>query len=494
MDWRANRPGAGTSRVWSRVAVARAAAAAALAAALLAGCTSPPVIAPLPTPTPSVNPAGFSAGGEGIGDPYYPKAGNGGYDVTHYDLDVRYEPDTDRLSGTARITATATIGLSRFNLDLTGLTVERVTVNGADARADHDDSELVITPAEPIPAGSEFVVEIVYAGVPETLSDPGLGSSGFMHTDDGAVAIGEPEVASSWFPVNDHPRDKATYTITITAPDDLSAISNGVLRGKSSEGGFTTWEWEMSDPMAPYLATMVVGEYRVHESTHDGLPVFIAVDVDLPTSVDSELSRSGEVVDFLEEYFGPYPFDAIGGIAIDDRRIRFALENQSRPIYGPGFFGGGDASWVVVHELAHQWYGNSVALHEWGDIWLNEGFASYAEWLWAEERGEQTAQQTFDVLYSQAQNSIWSVPPGEPGPADLFSSSVYVRGAMAVHALRVTVGDEDFFAILKAWATEKAHSNGTTEEFIALAERISGEQLDDLFDAWLFQDSRPPRP
>lgn len=494
MGWGANQAGEDTAQGWPRAAIPRAAAAAALAAALLAGCATPPVITPLPTPTTSADPADFAPGAEGIGDPYFPNAGNGGYDVTHYDLDVRYEPDTDRLSGTARITATATTGLSSFNLDLTGLSVERVTVDGTDARVDHDDPELVITPAAPIPAGSEFVLEITYGGVPATLSDPGLGSSGFMHTDDGAVAIGEPEVASSWFPVNDHPRDKATYTITIAAPDDLSAISNGVLRGKTSDGGFTSWEWEMSDPMAPYLATMVVGEYRVHESTHDGLPVIIAVDADLPSSVDSELARSGEVVDFLEGYFGPYPFDAIGGIAIDDRRIRFALENQSRPIYGPGFFGGGDASWVVVHELAHQWYGNSVALHEWGDIWLNEGFASYAEWLWAEDRGEQTAQQAFDAIYAQAQAGIWSVPPGEPGPDDLFSSSVYVRGAMALHALRVTVGDEDFFAMLKAWASEKAHGNGTTEDFIALAERISGEQLDDLFDDWLFQDSRPPRP
>lgn len=464
---------------------------------VLAGCSAPtPIISSLPTPTPTVTPDSTPGpGADGLGDAYYPMSGNGGYDVAHYDLDLRYEPATDRLSGTATITAKATEGLTSFNLDLTGLTVEEVTVDGAPARADRNGSELVITPATPIPAGRDFVVAVRYGGVPAATREEGLGEIGFLHTDNGAIAIGEPHVAASWFPVNDHPRDKATYTIGIAAPENLSALSNGILRGKTTADGFTTWEWDVTKPMAPYLATVVIGDYRVRESSHDGMPVVQAVDTDLPATIDALIARSGEVVDFLEERFGPYPFDALGGIVIDDQRIRFALENQTRPIYGRGFFDAGDdGMWVIVHELAHQWYGDSVSVNEWKEIWLNEGFASYAEWLWSEAEGTQTAQQIFNRFYESRNSELWFIPPGDPGEDDLFSSSVYIRGGMTLHALRVTVGDEDFFNILKAWASEKAHSNATTKEFIALAERISGEQLDDLFDAWLYSKERPSRP
>jgi aminopeptidase N len=247
--------------------------------------------------------------------------------------------------------------------------------------------------------------------------------------------------------------------------------------------------------MAPYLATVVIGDFRVQQSTHDGKQVVTAVASSLPTDVDQQLARTPAVVDFLEQWFGPYPFDAIGGIVIDDDRIRFALENQSRPIYSDAFFAGGqDGVWVIVHELAHQWYGNSVSVHDWREIWLNEGFASYAEWLWFEKRGGRSAQANFERFYGNAGSAIWEVPPGDPGRRDLFHQSVYTRGAMALHALRVTVGDTAFFEILRTWAAEKADKNATTAEFITLAERISRRQLDDLFKDWLYERGRPPRP
>jgi len=464
-----------------------------MAALVLAGCTKP---GPSLRPTATTNPPGvFGPGADGLGDTYYPKAGNGGYDVANYDLDLKYDPPTDTLTGTATITATATADLSRFNLDFTGLKTEKVTVNDVDAAAEQSGAELVVTPATGIATGAQFVVKVTYGGVPKAFDEPGLGEIGFLHTDDGAVAIGEPEVASSWFPVNDHPRDKATYTVKIAAPEGLAALSNGAMKDKRSAGGWTTWTWSETKPMAPYLATVVIGKYRVKESTHDGKPMVIAVDTSLSAQVDAQMAQTPEVIDFLESKFGPYPFDALGGIVIDDRRVRFALENQSRPIYSSAFFEAGeDGTWVIVHELAHQWYGDSVAVNEWKEIWLNEGFASYAEWLWFEDKGEQTAQQTFDNSYAPADAEMWRVPPGDPGKSDLFHESVYTRGAMTLHALRVTVGDDAFFKILKAWAAEKAHSNATTPEFIALAERISGKQLDQLFDDWLYGEKRPPRP
>jgi aminopeptidase N len=473
---------------------------------VLTGCTRAtfsPAAKPTATATatPSAGPGGLAGGAkdgvgsDGIGDPYLPKAGNGGYDVASYALDLRYQPKDDTLTGVATITATATADLTQFNLDFKDLTVESATVDGAPARTRPSDEELVVTPAARITSGARFVVEIRYGGVPKPYQEPPLGEIGFLHTGDGAIAIGEPQVAASWYPVNDHPRDKATYTVTIAAPSDVVALSNGVLKKKTTAGGFTTWSWVESRPMAPYLATIVIGRYRLTQGTHDGKPVVTAVHSSLPTYIDREMRRTAEIVDFLETRFGPYPFDAMGGIVVDDGRIRFALENQSRPIYGQVFFdSGGDATWVIAHELAHQWYGDSVSVENWNEIWLNEGFATYAEWLWDEHRGSRTAQDIFDRLYDAPSNPLWATPPGAPGADRIFSDSVYTRGGMTLHALRMTVGDEAFFRILKAWSAEQAYGNATTAEFIAVAERISGRQLDQLFTDWLYEKKRPPRP
>jgi aminopeptidase N len=462
--------------------------------ALLAGCTGR---APAPArPGATVSGGSFAAGAAGIGDPYFPTSGNGGYDVASYDLALRYDPGPDRLSGRASITASATTDLSRFNLDLSGLGVESVRVNGAVARYTRDGGELVVTAPAGLRRGTQFTVDIGYSGVPKPISGPGLGAEGFLHTADGAVAIGQPEGAASWFPVNDHPLDKATYTIAVTVPAGLTALSNGVPLGSSTVDGWTTWRWAEHAPMASYLATVVIGRYRVSRGSHDGKPVVTAVASSLPVGpADRAMARTTEVADFLATQFGPYPFDAYGGIVHNEPRIRFALENQSRPVYSAAFFGSGaDQTWVVAHELAHQWYGDSVSVRHWEDIWLNEGFATYAEWLWSEYTGSGTAEENFRRTYAAATGEVWRVPPGEPGRDELFSRSVYKRGAMTLHALRLTVGDPAFFRILRSWAAQKRDGNATTEEFIALAERESGRSLRALFDAWLFRTTQPPAP
>ncbi len=473
----------------------RLAALVLVAGLALGGCTTAaapaPTLPPVPTPGPTVT---GGAGTAGLDDQYVPGAGNGGYDVSSYDLNLRYDPTSQRLTGTATITATATAGLTRFDLDLHGLTTSAVTVDAATATTRADGDELVITPKTPLPINHPFVVVISYGGVPR----PYAGANGFLAGPNGAVAIGEPQVAASWFPVNDHPSDKATYRIAIAAPDGLAALSNGVLQSKVSADGYTTWTWAEAAPMAPYLATVVIGRYRVHESTHDGKPVVTAVDPSLPTTVDAYLARTPEVVDYLATKFGPYPFDAMGGIAIADSRIRYALENQTRPIYAASFFTQPDqAIAVIAHELAHQWYGDSVSVQRWQDVWLNEGFATYAEWLWAADHGGPTAQQQFDQDYAQSADIMWRTPPGDPPIDDLFSertgNSVYTRGAMTLHELRLAVGDPAFFQILRTWASQRANSTGTTQQFIDLAEQISGRNLDSLFAAWLDGTSRPPR-
>jgi len=472
------------------------AAAVTATVALLAGCTTPP-----PAPGPATSGPSSSGpastpvrGADGIGDPYFPTDGNGGYDVASYALEITYDPKDKSLTGHAVITAKATESLSRFNLDLHGLTVDKVLVNDAEAKTDRLGDELRITPAAPVTAAASFTTDVTYHGDPKAYVEADVGRVGFLAGDDGALAQGQPHVAASWFPVNDHPRDKATYRIALTVPNGLEAISNGVLEGKQSKCGWTTWNWSVTSPMASYLALAAIGDYRVTQSTHKGTPVVLAVDADLSKSIDKELARTPEVADFLATKFGAYPFDALGGLVHDNALLPFALENQTRPAYAPGFFGGSDASWVIAHELAHQWFGDSVSVTNWSDIWLNEGFATYAEWLWSEHEGQSTVADQFNQAYGSASDSFWRTPPGKPGVAGLFSGAVYQRGGMTLYALRSKVGDKDFNEILKGWATEKKDGNASTEDFIAYAERISGEQLDSLFDAWLFQPKRPAKP
>ncbi|MEH0973062.1 M1 family metallopeptidase [Micromonospora sp. CPCC 205546] len=437
---------------------------------------------------------GFRPGAVDVGDPYVPGAGNGGYDVAGYRLAVRYDPATDRLSGRAALTATATTGLSRFNLDLAGLDVSRVAVDGRPAGSGRDGDELVVTPRDGLSPGARFTVEVDYAGVPAAKADGQLGSGGFLHTADGAIALGQPWSAATWFPVNDHPSDKATYDVEVTVPDGLAALSNGVPGERTSADGWTTWRWAERAPMASYLSTLVIGDYRVHSGTHAGRPMVTAVPASLPATGPeaASLARTGEIADFLASRFGPYPFDSYGGVVVTDARIGYALETQSRPVYGPGFFRGGRPNpGVVAHELAHQWFGNSVALSRWSDIWLNEGFATYAEWLWEEHDGGRTAQRTFELEYAATD---WSRPSVDPGRSRLFGAAVYKRGALAVHALRRTVGDDAFFRILRTWTTERRDGNATTDDLIALAERVAGKPLRPLFDAWLVGGSAPALP
>jgi hypothetical protein len=644
----------------------------------------------------------FRPGAQGLGDPYFPLDGNGGYDVKHYFLDLEYAPRTDVLRGQATIRAQAKQNLSRFNLDFDGLTVDGIKVNGCSASWTRNGGELVVTPCHGLPAGNRFIVVVRYHGVPHPIADE-LGISGFIATNDGAVIAGEPHVAATWFPVNDHPLDKAAYTFRVKVPAGLEVVANGGLRNKWTANGWTTWRWDAGKPMASYLATATMGQFRLksyerggihfwdaidpalftvakprtgeqyaisqkgdpsykrlartiavpaggatlsfwinreteaswdfvfveartvgqndwttlrdlnghtsqdtgfscpfwhelhpflrHYQTDDGydscspegttgqwwaasgssngwerwrvnLSAFagttarvsisyasddfiqlagafvddvvvstgpgttsfeddgntfdgwqvpgapassapnpndwiVGTEADAPPAIGSDIeasfARQGEIINFLSSKFGSYPFETSGGI-VDDVDIGFALENQTRPVYSPIFWtipGQGDI--VVVHELAHQWYGDSLTVAAWRHIWLNEGFATYAEWLWSEREGLGTAQENFEGLYNAIpeDDPFWSVVIGNPTPQFLFDFAVYGRGAMTLQQLRLAVGDADFFEILRRWAQSRAGENVRTRQFIALAERVSGENLDDLFDTWLFTPGKP---
>jgi aminopeptidase N len=439
----------------------------------------------------------FTPGSAGLGDSYFPLFGNGGYDVEHYGLHIRYDPATDGLVGRARIDAVATKDLSRFNLDFIGLRVHSLTVDGERARwARVRGRELVVTPSVEVEEGGDLAVVVRYSGVPKLLGGT-LGQGGVFPTDDGAVIVGQPEVAATWFPVNDHPRDKATYTIRLTVPTGLEAISNGVLTERSRSGGWSTWTWSHGGAMASYLATAAIGEFEIRRRTTSyGLPILDAVDVKVGAAADRALALEEEVVSFLSRRFGPYPFQTVGGI-VEHHDIGFALETQTRPVYDYRIFTLFDRVFqdgFVVHELAHMWYGDEVAVGDWRHIWLNEGPATYAEWMWHGGHGRDKPREFFAKLCATPKgDAFWDVKTGDPGPASLFDfEAVYLRGAMTLEALRRAVGGEAFFDIIRTWASDNADGLGSTREFKELAERVSGRQLDKLFRNWLFRAAKPP--
>ncbi|MGK5631549.1 M1 family metallopeptidase, partial [Streptomyces sp. URMC 123] len=441
--------------------------------------------------------ADFTPGAPGVGDSYYPDFGNGGYDVSHYDLRLKYQPRTDLLEGTATILATTTQNLSRFNLDF-GLAVSEIRVNGKKASFTTSGAhELVVTPAAPLEKNKQISVVVRYSGKPSEVKINGY--TGWHRTPDGGVAAQQPEAAVWWFPSNDHPTDKATYDVSVAVPDGTQAISNGVLLSQTSKAGWTRFNWRSDKPQATYLATLAVGKFDITtDKTADGLPVLNAYSKDLGANAGAaraSVERTAEVAEYLTEVFGPYPFNALGGYVPNVPR-GYALETQTRPFYGKQAFDRGANVSVVVHELAHQWYGDSVSVKDWKDIWVNEGFARYAQWLWSEKEGEGTAQELADHVYGlyPADNEFWQVKPGDPGPDNQFHTAVYDRGALALQALRNEIGDEKFFAILKGWPTAYKYGNAKVGDFVRYAEKVSGKPLADLFETWLYTPGKPSAP
>ncbi|MFG2139177.1 M1 family metallopeptidase [Streptomyces sp. NPDC048650] len=426
-----------------------------------------------------------------VGDPLFPALGNGGYQVTHYGLDLDYDVKRRRLAAKARITAEATKDLRSFRLDLQGLKVSGVRVGDEDAHFSRKGHKLTVTPAAGIRKGTTFRTTVTYGGTPQEFTDPDDSTEGWVKTPDGAFVSGEPEGAMTWFPVNNHPSDKATYDFTITVPRQYTAVANGELRSRKTARGRTTYIWHNGQPMASYLATATIGKFRFTEDrTPDGLPLYEAVDPEEAARSRAALGRLPEIIKWEQGLFGPYPFRSAGAI-VDDTPPRIdwlALESQTKPVYA-----GAPDTVTVVHEMSHQWYGDSVTPKTWQDTWLNEGFATYTEWLWNEREGGPTPQQQFDELYEKGpKDKLWAFPPGRPGKAkNVTGDAVYYRGAMVLQQLRNAVGDKVFFAILKDWPAEHRYGNADSADFIAFCQQRTDKDLTPLFDSWLYGKGKP---
>jgi aminopeptidase N len=432
---------------------------------------------------------GQTPGAAGAGDPVNPLAGNGGYQVEDYAIQMRIKPRAGWVAATVTVTARATQALSRFNLDFRRLRITRLEVDGAEAAFSRRGGELIVTPTAPIADGAGFEVEVAYRGRPRTIRRPHAFAAGWFRSDDGTLVASQPFGSPGWFPCNDTLLDRATYSFRLTVPRRLKAIANGTLERVTRGGGLATFEWRADDPMLTYLATVATGRFRLRRGRPAGIPSLTAVDPREARASRRGLRRTPGILRLFARRFGPYPFGSVGAVVDHIPSLSIALETQTRPVY-PEAPGGV----IIAHELAHQWFGDSVAIRRWGDIWLNEGFATYAEWMWLGSRGGHGPAKQFNAilrLVPRFVTDFWKPPPGRPGRRQLFALSVYVRGAMTLEALRRRVGTATFREILRRWATEHLGGNVTTEEFIALAEQESGRQLDRLFRVWLYKRGKP---
>jgi aminopeptidase N len=493
---------------------------------------APPTPPPSPDPpAPPPPPSNPQPGSQSIGDPYYPQLGNGGYKSQHYTVDIDVDPQSNAVNGSTTLDATATQDLSAFSLDFRGFDVAKVTVNGKDATFSRQDSKLVITPADALHNGDNFSVNVAYSGNPGPVSSEAIPMTVGWKNFGNAISVDcEPDGASAWVPCNDHPRDKATWTFKVSVPDGYLVAANGVAKDPVSADGKTTYQFDMNTPMASYLGTVQIGSQYLHEETvsKGGVPISNYFPSDMADACRTDVQNVGDMIDYFSTLMGPYPFEKYGNfILAADGLVGGALECQSMSIFDNGFITGDNSNDIVfAHELMHQWTGDSTSVENWKDIFLNEGWASYGEWLWIEktqgsEAVDSRARQVYDWLQTRQIDKTNDVPQpqavkelllpvrgrqlgksvphasisiGNPPPDDLFDEQVYLRGGLTLYALRKKVGDDAFFSGVKDYIANFKNGNASIDDFQKCIEKSSGTDLHDFFQGWLYQPELPAFP
>lgn len=429
-------------------------------------------------------------------DPYLPGSGNSGYRVSRYELDLEYKVNSNRLSGTATITAVALAALREVALDLAdSLSAAKVWVNGRPpARFSTSAAKLRIALADEVPTGAALVIVVRYSGSPHP-SETLWGEVGFEELSDGVLVSGQPNGAPSWFPCDDHPCAKASYRIQISTDSPYYAVANGELVSRRVRATRTTWTYEQPEPTPTYLVTLQIGRYVTHRLPESAVPIRAVLPARLTHAFERDFARQSQMMELFVRLFGPYPLAAGYTVLVTDDDLEIPLEAQGVSIFGANHCdGNGGSERLIAHELAHQWFGNSVTVRRWRDIWLHEGFACYAEWLWSEHSGGPSADQLARRYHRQLSGLPQDLLLADPGPADMFDDRVYKRGAITLHLLRGRLGDDAFFTLLRDWTSRYRHGNASTDDFTTLAAGYTTAALQPLWQAWLYSTALPALP
>lgn len=431
-----------------------------------------------------------------MGDPYTPNSGDPRYAVRHYALDLSYTPRTNRLVGAAKLSIEVLEKTRALRVDLVGLRATKVRVNGATHRDVKQTSQaLQLRFAAALPPGAAVTVDIDYAGSPAPRRSH-WGQIGWEELEEGALVAAQPTGSPTWFPCNDRVSDRARYDIRFTTDREFFVAATGVPGPVTSRAGKRTWTFTSSMPSPTYLIAIHVGPY-----TEFPLEIPLVSGARLGRLVTARAESKETLKAFaplhamtrtFEEWFGPYPQEDLTVVVVSEE-LEIPLESQGLITFGVNHAAPSEQR-LIAHELAHQWFGNSVSLSRWQDIWLNEGFCCYAEWIWSEESGGATIAQCAYEHHAQLMRQPQDLVLADPGAAALFDDRVYKRGALLLEALRRTMGAESFRELMRAWAVQHAHRAVRSQEFTSLAQSMSEVSLDRLWQEWLGQPELPALP
>lgn len=429
----------------------------------------------------------------GPGDTYAPQSGDRSYRVESYDLELDYRVRTNRLEGRAVVNAVALIATRSFSLDLVGLRATKVRVDG-DRRTSFSQGPRVLRVTAPavVEPGERFSIEVVYAGSPAPRRSR-WGTIGWEELSDGALVAGQPTGAPTWFPCNDRPDDRAHYRIAVTTDAGYTAVATGRPLGTTTAAGRRTAVFVSEVPTATYLSAVHIGPYRERElEVPGGVTGILAAPVPLTAAARRAFADVPRMIEVFTEAFGPYPQETCTIVVTADE-LEIPLEAQGLAVFGENHLDP-SAERLIAHELSHQWFGNSVGIARWRDIWLNEGFACYAEWLWSEASGGPSADECARNHYARLCDEPQDLVLSDPGADRMFDDRVYKRGALTVHALRGRMGDAAFFALVREWCAEHRHGLVTTDDFRALLALRAPEELGAVLRAWLDEPALPALP
>ncbi len=424
---------------------------------------------------------------ESIGDPFSPELGSSSFDVQNYFIQIRLDPAfTDHIEAVVEIEATSLLqSLSMMSLDFIGFEISDLTVNGIQVDHERQGDKLVITLPNPVAKNQNFTVSIAYEG--EILRRPSRyipfeDSIGMLYPDTESLLVAsEPDGARFWFPCNDHPRDKAIYRIEVTTPSKYLAASNGrLIETEELPNNQTRFVWEHPYPMATYLATIVVGEYeRFEKLTDNGILIRDYIFPKDQSLAFEAFSQTTEMLEWLSELLGPYPFETYGHATVNIPG--FSLETQSLVMMSNQML----EEDIVIHEMTHMWFGDWVSLDSWGEMWRNEGFASYFSWYWFYREDLDAFNRDMATLTLQVLEVENLEPLGNLSPSNLFSYESYTKGGVLVHALRLEVGEKPFFDGLQLYFERFGGRSASDEDFQMVMEEVSGIDLDIFFTEWL---------